>query len=127
MPIATPLEHNPGAALRDQFLHVLHLHAPPLFPQKQVQLLQLALDLPGRLAGEHHEQLQRLAIKIQPELATARFHHAHHLLLPALLAGVERVVDLHLGDLYQPLVKSPHLIDLGRAQDEVYPLGNTRF
>ncbi len=111
------LPDDAGTAHRHQLAHGLQAAAAAL-AQVKIDLLNLILQLTGVIAGHLHQQFQRAGFKSQTQLTRLFRRLPHDRLLPAGLAGVGLVVNLHLGELAQALESRATLVDAVGAEHE---------
>src|SRR5947208_1622583 len=66
-----------------------------VFSQKDIDLLQLVLDLPCVAAGEQHEQIERILIELEFFFFGAPPDNFGRFFLPATAAGIEPINNLN--------------------------------
>ena len=89
-----------------------------VFSQKDIDLLQLVLDLPCVAAGEQHEQIERILIELEFSFFGAPPDNFGRFFLPATAAGIEPIKNLYLRSFDQRLVKPTPFVHFGSADQE---------
>ena len=113
------LENHAGPREWDQLADNINCRGPLLL-QKDVDLLQLIVDLAGVAASEQDEQIERVVLELQFALVRPVAGDLGHFYLPAVAGGIEPVENLHLGAFYERFVKRAPLVHVGCTDQECH-------
>jgi len=120
-------KYDSGTAERDEHADVVLGDFAAFLAEIEVEFFQFIADLLGLLAGEHDEEREGVGVETQPEFLGAAGDEPGDLVLPIVAAGVDAVVDLDVGRLFNVFPERPALVHALGGEEEFHAVRDPAF